>query len=305
MLQIGLMFEGQFGLNWARWRRLLQAAEDLGFQCVFRSDHFTIGVADDSLETFTSLTYAADFTKRIELGTCVAPTTFRHPSMTARVGAAIDDLSNGRFILGLGAGWNESEHREFGVPFPDQHTRFDMLTDALEITQRLLTSDQPTSYQGKVYSLDGAVMLPRPQRKTPIMIGGNGRNRTMPLAANYADEWNAVFVTVDVCRDLNQHMDDLLTQAGRAPSSVKRSLMNRAFVGASDAELRSKIAADPRADESLLEGKNIVGTPSQIVDILGRYQDAGVQRVMLQWLDLEDYAGLELLARDVLPHFHR
>ncbi len=304
MLQIGLMFEGQFGLNWPRWRRLLEAAEDLGFQCVFRSDHFTIGTPDDSLETFTSLTYAADHTRRIELGTLVAPTTFRHPSMTARVGAAIDDLSNGRFILGLGAGWNEAEHREFGIPFYDKKARFDRLVDALEITQRLLTSDQPTSYQGRVYSLDGAVMLPRPQRRTPILVGGNGPHKTMPLAAKYADEWNAVFVAPEAYRDLNKHMDDLLTQVGRPLSSVKRSLMNRVFVGANDAELRSRIAADPRADESLLEGKNIVGTPSQIVDILGRYQDAGLQRVMLQWLNLEDYEGLELLARDVLPHFH-
>ena len=305
MLQIGLMFEGQAGVNWTNWRKLLQAAEDLGFQCVFRSDHFTIGPAEDSLETFVSLTYAASHTKRIEFGPLVSPTTFRHPSLTARMGASIDDLSGGRFILGLGAGWNEPEHREFGIPFYDKHARFDMLTDALEITHKLFAGETPVSYQGKVYSLDGAVMLPRPQRRTPILIGGNGRKRTMPLAAKYADEWNAVYVGPDDYPELNRHMDELLVQAGRAPSSVKRSLMNRGFVASSEAELRRKIEADPRADEGILDGKQIVGTPSQIVDILGRYEQAGLQRVMLQWLDLDDFDGLELLARDVLPQFHR
>src|SRR5436190_16898372 len=98
MTQIGLMIEGQYGLTWERWRRLLKAAEDYGFQCVFRSDHFTIGPPDmESLETFVSLTYAASITSRIEFGSLVAPTTFRHPAMTTRMAASIDALSGGRF----------------------------------------------------------------------------------------------------------------------------------------------------------------------------------------------------------------
>src|SRR5262249_41403068 len=118
MTQIGLMLEGQAGLNWKRWEHILKAAEEYGYQCVFRSDHFTIDPPDeDSLETYVSLTYAASHTRRIEFGPLVSPTTFRHPTMTVRMAAAIDDLSEGRMILGLGAGWHEREHTQFGIPF--------------------------------------------------------------------------------------------------------------------------------------------------------------------------------------------
>ena len=119
MAHIGIMIEGQDGLNWTRWKRLIQSAEDFGYQCVFRSDHFTnaSGVDKDSLELWVSLAYAAAHTERIEFGPLVTPVTFRHPSMTVRMAAAVDDLSGGRLVLGMGAGWQEREHKKFGVPF--------------------------------------------------------------------------------------------------------------------------------------------------------------------------------------------
>jgi alkanesulfonate monooxygenase SsuD/methylene tetrahydromethanopterin reductase-like flavin-dependent oxidoreductase (luciferase family) len=141
--QIGLMIEGQHGLNWERWTRILDTAERGGYQCVFRSDHFTNPSEPDmdSLELFVALTFAATHTERIELGSLVAPVTFRHPAMTVRQAAQIDDLSNGRLVLGLGAGWQEREHVNYGIPFYDFKARFERLHDALEITQRLLTSE--------------------------------------------------------------------------------------------------------------------------------------------------------------------
>src|SRR4051812_19673567 len=182
---IGLMVEGQMGLNWQRWTRVLDMAERVGFQCVFRSDHFTNPTAPDldSLELFTSLTYAATRTKRIEFGSLVAPVTFRHPTMTVRQASAIDDLSGGRLVLGLGAGWQRREHDNYGIPFDDFSTRFDRLTDALEITQRLFSGADPVNYRGKHISVHDAVLLPRPGRKMPILIGGNGPKRSLPLAA--------------------------------------------------------------------------------------------------------------------------
>src|SRR5690349_11301936 len=150
MTQIGLMLEGQAGLTWARWQAILKAAEDYGFQCVFRSDHFTIGPPDEeSLETWVSLTYAASHTKGIEFGTCVSPVTFRNPALLTRMAASVDDLSGGRCVLGIGAGWHEREHRQFGVPFYDKATRHEMLEDALQVTTKLLKSDTPVSYKGK------------------------------------------------------------------------------------------------------------------------------------------------------------
>jgi F420-dependent oxidoreductase-like protein len=313
MVQIGLMIEGQDGLNWARWKRLLQAAEDLGFQSIFRSDHFTnAGPPDkDSLELWVSLTYAASTTKRIEFGPLVSPVTFRHPSMTVRMAAAVDDLSGGRLVLGLGAGWQEREHNKFGIPFYDFNTRFDMLTDALAITTRLLASHQPVTYRGRHFSVDDALLLPRPARPggPPVLIGGNGPDKTLPLAAQYAQEWNAVFAPLDLFKQRSARLDELLHGLGREPHSVKRSLMTRLVYDRDAAALQRRIettaTAWGRSDGAagLRAAGMIVGHGPQVVEQIGQYAQVGVQRVMLQWLDLDDLEGLEQLAADVLPAF--
>lgn len=304
MAKIGLMLEGQAGLTWARWERILQAAEDLGFDSVFRSDHFTIAEPDqESLEAWVSLTYAASHTKRIEFGPLVSPTTFRHPSITVRMAAALDDLSNGRFVFGLGAGWNEREHHQFGVPFYDVRTRGEMLRDALEVSTRLLKSDSPVSYTGEHFSLDGAILLPRPQRPggPRILIGGNGMNVTLGLVAQFADEWNGVFIPPDAYRERNDHLNDLLAQAGRAPGSVRRSLMTEVIHATTDADLMRKLDAQPGLSEAEYSQKRIIGTTAQVVEKIGQYVEAGVERFMLQWLALDDLDGIEQLAKHVLP----
>jgi F420-dependent oxidoreductase-like protein len=315
MTQIGIMLEGQNGLNWGRWKRILQTAEDFGFQCVFRSDHFTNPSPPDmdSLELWTSLTYAASHTKRIEFGPLVAPVTFRHPSITVRMAAAVDDLSDGRLILGLGAGWQEREHTNFGVPFYDFRTRFAMFEDALEITTKLLGSDEPVNYEGNHFSLNDAILLSRPSRPggPPLLIGGNGPKRTLPLVAKYADEWNALFTSLDNYKERTAQLNDLLVNHGRKPDDVKRSLMTGTIFARSDADLkdalvqRSKNAKQELTTVSLIERGLVVGTPSMWVDQIAEFAEAGVERFMLQWLDLDDIDGLEIVARDVLPHFHK
>jgi F420-dependent oxidoreductase-like protein len=308
MAQIGLMIEGQLGLTWERWRRILQAAESLGFQSVFRSDHFTTGLTnEESLETWVSLTDAASQTQRIEFGVLVSPITFRHPSMTVRLAAAVDDLSNGRLVYGMGAGWNEREHQQFGVPFYDFPTRFGMLKDALEITTRLLKSDSLVTYSGKYYSLHEAILLPRPKRPggPSIMIGGKGPKRSLPFAAKYADEWNAAFISPADFKERNALLDDLVRQEGRDPARVKRSMMTLTIFCADEATKRAKLAEITDLADNLQDRNRIVGTASEIVDHIGMYVEAGVQRFMLQWLDLEDLDGIEKMANAVLPHFHK
>lgn len=308
MAAIGLMIEGQWGLTWERWQRLLKAAEELGYQCLFRSDHYTIGPPDqESLETWVSLTYAASHTRRIEFGTLVCPVTFRHPAMTVRMAAAVDDLSGGRLVLGLGTGWHEREHRQFGVPFYDFPTRYEMLQDTLEIIMRLLYSDGPVSYAGKHFSLDDAILLPRPKRPggPPIAIGGNGPKRTLPLVAKYADEWNGLYVTPEVYKERSALLDELLKQYGREPNEVKRSLMARVIFGKDDADLRAKLAKEKPSSDKLLEWNVIAGTAPMIVDRIGQYVEADCERFMLMWQDQDDIEGLELMARDVLPQFHK
>lgn len=308
MTQIGIMIEGSRGLNWARWKRLLQTAEDCGFQSVFRSDHFTNPAGEDdqdSLELWMSLAYAASHSKSIEFGSLVAPVTFRHPSMQARYAAAIDDLSGGRLTLGMGAGWQAREHQRFGLPFYDFATRYQMLEEALQVTKLLLRNETPFDFHGEHYQLEDAILLPRPARPggPPILIGGNGPLRTLPLVAKYADEWNADALDLETYRARRATLRDYLAAEGRAADDVKHSLMTRVIYRQTQAQLDAFLHESGVSQEEVAAGKMIVGTAAEVVDQIGARAEAGVERVMLRWLELDDMANLELLARDVLPQF--
>lgn len=305
-MQIGLMLEGQHGLTWERWQNILGAAERLGFGFVFRSDHFTdaSGPYQESLECWVSLTHAASYTRRIEFGSMVSPITFRHPALLARMAAAVDDLSGGRLILGLGAGWQEREHHNFGIPFHDFPTRYAMFEEGLEVTTRLLRSDTPVSFQGKYFSLDDAILLPRPKRPTPILIGGNGPTKTLPLAARYANEWNGVYVTPEKYRELNTLLDQLCAQNNRNPHDIARSVMTRVDYFVDDAERDAHLAKqNVTLDSFRRDGQSIAGTTAEVIEQIRAYADAGCQRIMLQWLDLDDLPRLEAMASAILPTF--
>jgi F420-dependent oxidoreductase-like protein len=296
------MIEGQDGLNWERWQRLARAAEDLGFAGLYRSDHFTNpeGPHRDALELWASLTWLAGHTRRIEFGQLVSPVGFRDPVIAAWTAAAIDDLSVGRFRLGLGAGWQEREHRSYGFDLLDLDGRFRRLREALEVVTRLLRSDQPSAFEGEFYRLEDALLLPRPKRQggPPVVIGGNGRRRTLPLVAEFADEWNAVFVTVERFATLSAELDGLLDRRGRPREAVKRTLMTKVVIGRNGAEVVRKLNGDP---QSLRERGVVFGEPAEVIDQLERLGVVGVERVMAQWLDMDDMDGLELLASEVLP----
>src|SRR6266516_6844060 len=229
MVAVSLMIEGQFGMTWSRWKNLVAEVEDLGFAGMFRSDHFTNANPPDldSLETIVSLTYLADHTRRIHFGPMVSPFSFRNPMLLARQAAALDDLSNGRMILGVGAGWQEREHRLFGFELGDVATRMARFEEGLEVVTRLLKSDEPVTYEGRFFQLRGATLLPRPQRPSgpPILIGGNGPKRTLPLVARYANIWNANFLSPGAFRERSAILDQLLVAAGRNPTDVRRTLM--------------------------------------------------------------------------------
>jgi len=277
MIDISLMIEGQNGLNWPIWKKLVGEVEQLGFAGLFRSDHFTNPEPPDkdALEMAVSLTYLADHTQHIHFGPLVAPVSFRDPIMLVRQAAAIDDLSAGRMILGVGAGWQEREHSMFGYDLGDVPTRMGRLTEALDVITLLLRNDEPVSYEGQFFQLREAQLLPRSQHQAGprILIGGNGPKRTLPLVARYADIWNAVFVSPEAFKDLSAQLDTLLLAAGRQPADVKRTLM------------------------TALRGS----TEQQIAQIQA-YAQAGVEELMWQWPDVTDLAGIHTFASEVLPH---
>ncbi|GAP63775.1 hypothetical protein ARMA_2198 [Ardenticatena maritima] len=303
MPEIAIMIEGQNGLNWERWKRIAHAVEDLGFVGLYRSDHFTNANPPDkdSLELWVSLTWLASHTSRIEFGPLVTPVSFRHPVFTARMAKDVDDLSGGRLVLGVGAGWQEREHAMFGFDLLSVRERFARFEEGLEVITRLLRSEERVTFYGRYYHLQDAILLPRPHRPggPPVLIGGNGPRRTLPLVARYADEWNAVFIPPARIAELNARLDELLRAEGRRPSDVRRSLMTGLIFGRDATELARKLEGRPPADELRARGL-IVGMPSEVREQIAALDTVGVQRVMLQWLGLDDVDGLAALAEALL-----
>jgi F420-dependent oxidoreductase-like protein len=304
-MDIAIMVEGQFGLNWPRWQAIAYAVEELGFAGLYRSDHVTNPEPPDldSLELWTSLTWLASHTKRIEFGPMVSPISFRHPVTTARIASAVDDLSGGRLRLGIGAGWQEREHANYSYDLLPLPQRLERYAEGLEVVTRLLNSDEPFSYVGAYYNLHDAILLPRPVRPGGPKIVIGGKKGVLALAAQYADEWNVPFATPTAFATLSKHLDSLLEERGRVPESVRRTLMTNLVFARDKAELEAKLNERGRSAEDLRNAGIVVGTADGVVAQLSRLAEAGVQTTMLQWIDLDDLHGLSALAEAVLPHF--
>lgn len=308
MLEIAIFLEGQNGLTWPRWQRLVKAVEDFGFVGLYRSDHFTNASPPDkdSLELWVSLTWLASHSQRIEFGPVVSPISFRHPTFTARMAAAVDDLSNGRLTLGLGAGWQQREHNNYGWDLLEPKERFDRFEEGVEVIFQLLNSDQPVNYAGEYFRLNEGILLPRPQRPggPPILIGGNGPKRTLPLTARVAKEWNALQIDAQRFDDLNQQFDVMLAEEGRQPGEVRRSMMVGCIFAEDEQKLQERVSERTRGERTIDELRQrgaVVGTAEQMIEQLINLAEVGLQRIMLQWIDLDDIDGLESIARDVLP----
>lgn len=319
-MQLGVMIEGQEGLNWDRWQRIARATEDLGFESLWRSDHFfsLAGAGErDSLETFISFVMVATETQRIRFGPLVASCTFRHPSLVARMAAQIDQLSGGRFVLGMGAGWNVPEHEAFGITFPPVRERMDRLEESIQVV-RALWGDGPVSFDGQYYQLKDAQCFPKPaQSPAPIIVGGGGERRTLRMVAQYADEWNVVGVDMDGYRHKRGVLEQHCADVGRDPASIVHSQMAGFVIGRNEADLRAHLErvgegfrpfGNQPPDEvmaGLRERGWVTGTPDEIVQELGSREEAGISRFMFQHHAQEDFAALELLASDVLPQLQK
>lgn len=306
-MDLAIMIEGQMGLHWARWKRIAAAIEELGFAGLYRSDHFTNPNPpdQDSLELWTSLTWLAANTQRLEFGPLVTPFSFRHPVFTARMGKDVDDLSDGRLVLGVGAGWQGREHEMFGFDLLPVKERFDRFEEGVEVVARLLRESDPVDFTGRFYRLREAALLPHPDRQggPSLLIGGNGRNRTLPLAAKWGQAWNGVFLTAEEFGSRNRRLDDLLKEDARMPPAVHRSLMTNLIFGRDGREVDARLEGRQASAADLRADGRIVGTPDEVIDQLHAYESEGAERVMLQWLDLDDLEGLFTLAETVLPAF--
>ena len=312
-MDIGLMVEGQEGLTWERWSHIVALTERLRFRTLYRSDHYFVATPREELDAFLSMVTAAQESQRLRFGIAVTPVTFRRPVDVGRMAAQIDALSGGRFVLGLGAGWYEPEHRAFGVPFPQTSERFDRLDDALALMRTLWTADSAT-YHGQYYTLEGARLLPKPPPGRPdIMIGGGGEKRTLRTVARYADEWNHYNMTPDAYRAKRAVLERHCAAVQRDPAHIQHTMMVFALIGPTPAamdEATQRVMGifPPPHTMSLPEYREwaktqgmIAGGAGEVVEQLGRLADLGLREVQFQHYHFDRDDLPEYLAADILP----
>jgi F420-dependent oxidoreductase-like protein len=307
-MQLRIFTEPQQGADYQTLLKVAKAAEYLGFDGFFRSDHYLSMGAGGGLpgptDAWVTLAGLAVETTRIRLGTLVSPVTFRYPGPLAIAVAQADQMSGGRIELGIGTGWFDAEHNAYGIPFPPLGDRFAMLDEQLAIITGLWTTGvgERFSFTGKHYTVTDSPALPKPaqQPRPPMIIGGGGQKRTPRIAAAYADEYNAAFDRVAGTQAAFERVRAAVSAAGRSADSMVYSIAQVVCCGRDEAEFNRRAAAIGRQADELREN-GLAGTPSEVVDKLGKYAEIGTQRVYLQVLDLIDLEHLDLLAEQVLP----
>jgi F420-dependent oxidoreductase-like protein len=304
-MRFAVMIEGQEDVTWEDWVALAEACERLGFEALFRSDHYGSleGVESrGSLDAWGTVCALAAITSDVRLGTLVSPATFRHPSVLAKSAVTADHISGGRVELGIGTGWNEREHRAYGFEFPPMGTRMDRLAEQLEIVAGSF-AEGPFDFAGEHWSVEALDARPKPvQDPLPIVMGGAAAPRGAALAARFAAEYNVVAATPDDAAAAGKRLDAACDEAGRDPSTLTHSLMHRLIAGRDDGELESR-ASQLGIDLGDARANGLTGTPDELVARLHEYESAGIERVMLQHLLHRDIEALELVAAEVLPAF--
>ncbi|RPF36948.1 LLM class F420-dependent oxidoreductase [Streptomyces sp. TLI_185] len=302
-MDLRIFTEPQQGASYDTLLAVAKATEDLGFDAFFRSDHYLRMGSVDGLpgptDAWITLAGLARETKRIRLGTLMTAGTFRLPGVLAIQVAQVDHMSGGRVELGLGAGWFEEEHKAYGIPFPKE--KVGRLEEQLEIVTGLWQTKvgDTFDFHGKYYDLTDSPALPKPaQDKIPVLVGGHGATRTPRLAARYADEFNMPFASIEDSERQFARVRAAAEEAGRRPDDLTYSNALVVCVGKDDQEVARRAAAIGREVDEL-KANGLAGTPSEVVDKIGRYAETGSSRLYLQVLDLADLDHLELISAQV------
>ena len=299
-MRFALMLEPQQGLSYAEQAAIARIAEDTGFEALFRSDHYQSFPGPAGLPTtdaWAVLAGLARETARLRLGALVSPVTFRQPGNFAKVVTTVHEMSGGRVEVGLGAGWNDEEHRQYGFPFPPMADRADMLEEQLEILRGLWDEPDGWSFSGRHYVIEGSLFAPRPTAvggRPPIIVGGSGTPRSYRIAARFADEFNLTSSDADEAATKLRALDEACRAIGRDPATLARSAMVTTLVAADTRTLReredallSHVNPDARGADTRqwVESRRrrwITGTFDEARATIRRFAGAGVQRLMLQ-----------------------
>jgi F420-dependent oxidoreductase-like protein len=312
-MRVCLMIEGQEGVSWDAWVRLAGLSERHGLEGLFRSDHYTaiIRADADAQDAWATLAGLAALTERIRLGTLVSPTTFRHPSVLARMAATVDHISGGRVEVGMGSGWYEREHQAHGFPFLDGKQRFELFAEQVEIVVRSWTEER-FDHEGPAYRLRGQLALPRPVQKPhpSLVLGGRVKRRFAALAARWATEVNTLGAPNDELRSRKAALDRACSESGRDPATLGFSVMTACFVGDTSADVSDRVGrflsvrggeTDPEALIAERRDRWLLGTLDEVAERIGELHDLGVTRVFLQHLNHDDDEMVALVGERLLP----
>jgi F420-dependent oxidoreductase-like protein len=260
--------------TWEETLDLARHAEETGWDGVWYADHFmpnTPEAAGSTNEAWTTVAALAASVPRMRIGTLVAGNTYRHPAVLAKMAAGVDNISGGRFVLGLGAGWQENEHAAYGIPFYTVGGRLRRLEEACQVITGLLDNDRST-FEGRYYRLKNAPLEPKPvQKPLPLLIGGGGEQKTLRIAAKYANEWN-VWGLPDLLRHKMTILDRYCEEIGRDPKTIQRSAI-ALLVLTDDREMIERTRASGRPV--------IAGNVDQARQVMREYAEAGVDELVI------------------------
>ncbi|MDQ2941725.1 MAG: TIGR03560 family F420-dependent LLM class oxidoreductase [Chloroflexota bacterium] len=312
-MRFALMTEPQQGLTYAEILAAASTAEEAGIEAFFRSDHYSSFPGASGLPTtdaWTTIAGLARETSKIRLGVLVSPVTFRIPGSFAKVIQTADEMSNGRVEAGFGAGWNDEEHAQLGIPFPPIDERFEMLEEELTIIHGLWTEPDGWSFAGRRWQVRDARRhgeIARGGRRHPhIVLGGAGKRRLAALAARFADEFNLNSASPEAAGEAYERIRAACREIGRDPDELVYSAMTGVLVAETAAELRDRVAqllelmgTQDDAGEWLATRRKrwVMGTPDEAWERVRGMEAAGVQRMMLQDLLPRDLDQIRLIGQ--------
>ena len=299
---------GPQAVEWPDLRTAWDRAEAQGLDSAWVFDHLVpllIGKDEPVLEGWTLLAAVAERTERMTIGCLVSSNTFRHPAVLAKMAATVDIISEGRLVLGLGAGYHEIEHTAYGLPFSTQRGRADMLEEACQVV-RALFAGGPAAFKGEHYQLDDAPFAPMPVQPggPPLMIGGRGEKLTFPIIARHADQWNLAGGAT--AADFEQKWGALrqrCDQIGRDPAEIETNMGVLTFIASSGSRAKERVRACCRhfgLDEELASQIFIAGDPAEVENTIRGLEEVGVDHFVMTIVHGLNYDDVELFADEVV-----
>jgi F420-dependent oxidoreductase-like protein len=285
------MVEPQVGGSYEDLLELARWADATGLTAFARSDHYLNGdMSAPATDALTSIGGLARETSNIKLTVLMTPLTFRHPAVIAKTAATLDEMSGGRFELGVGTGWMESEHTQFGMELPDMRTRFSLLYETLAFIRTAFGREETDTYRGRHFQLDVTDVLPRPTGKLPIVIGGGGPKKTPRLAGRFADEYNMFMTDAASLASRLGHMRQSATEAGRDPDEIRISMVSQVIGGTDEAAYQERLGSlaaqrgiEPAELEANFLGRGMFcGTHERLAERAAEVAALGVGRLYVQ-----------------------